>query len=124
MAYTREYVKENAKQKAIDVWRQLATTGHRPDLVIGCDTVVTLDDQIFEKPKDADDAIRILSRLSANKHVVYTGVALVTHGSSEAIFLRGPHSSAFAVIAGRQSATNVSTIRDKNMDASSLCYTG
>ncbi|CAG2119043.1 unnamed protein product [Medioppia subpectinata] len=79
-----EYVKENAKQKAIDVWRQLAGNGgHRPDLIIGCDTVVTLDDDIYEKPKDTEDAIRILSRLSAHKHVVYTGVALVTHGTNQ-----------------------------------------
>ncbi|CAG2167987.1 unnamed protein product [Oppiella nova] len=79
-----EYVKENAKQKAIDVWKQLSgSSGHRPDLVIGCDTVVTLDDTIFEKPKDQEDAQHILSRLSANKHVVYTGVALVTHSTTQ-----------------------------------------
>ncbi|XP_054153368.1 probable bifunctional dTTP/UTP pyrophosphatase/methyltransferase protein [Oppia nitens] len=76
-----EYVKENAKQKAIDVWKQLANNDHKADLVIGSDTVVTLDDHIFEKPKDKDDAIHMLSRLSANKHTVYTGVALVTHST-------------------------------------------
>ena len=76
-----EYVKENAKQKAIDVWNQLSKTGLKKDrmLIIGCDTVVTLDDQIYEKPKDRDDAIHMLSRLSANKHTVFTGVALVTN---------------------------------------------
>ena len=76
-----EYVKENAKQKAIDVWNQLTQNRiqAQPLLVIGCDTVVTLDDQIFEKPKDKEDAVNILTKLSANKHTVYTGVALVTN---------------------------------------------
>lgn len=76
-----EYVKENAKGKAIDVWNRL-TKGHspsdHPDLVIGADTVVTLYDEIMEKPKDKEDAFEMLKRLSGLKHTVFTGVALVT----------------------------------------------
>jgi len=76
-----EYVKENAKQKAMDVWNQLAKTGLKKDrmLIIGCDTVVTLDDNIYEKPSDREDAIHMLAKLSAKKHTVFTGVALVTN---------------------------------------------
>src|SRR5690349_564657 len=61
-----EYVKENAKQKAIEVWKRLAHDGPdaRPDLVIGADTVVTLEQEILEKPKDKDDAFQMLSRLN------------------------------------------------------------
>ena len=82
-----EYVKENAKQKAIEVWnrlvkRELSTdspiTKTCPDLVIGADTVVTLYDEILEKPKDGEDAYDMLKKLSGLKHTVFTGVALVT----------------------------------------------
>lgn len=75
-----EYVKENAKQKAVEVWKRLSTrdVDARPDLVIGADTVVTFDEMIYEKPRDSDDAFRMLSKLSGQKHTVFTGVALVT----------------------------------------------
>lgn len=74
-----EYVKENAKQKAIEVWNRLSANSERPpDLVIGADTVVTLYDEIMEKPKDAEDAEDMLKKLSGLKHTVFTGVSLVT----------------------------------------------
>lgn len=80
-----EYVKENAKQKAIEVWNRLSKCHDRdesssqcPDLVIGADTVVTLYDEIMEKPKDEEDAFEMLKKLSGLKHTVFTGVALVT----------------------------------------------
>lgn len=76
-----EYVKENAKQKAMEVWKRLVLTGDpdaQPHLVIGADTVVTMDETIFEKPKDKEDAFSMLSKLSGQKHTVFTGVALIT----------------------------------------------
>ncbi|MCL7454579.1 MAG: Maf family protein [Anaerolineae bacterium] len=49
----------------------------RPDeLVIAADTVVVLDGQLLGKPKDADDAIRILCDLRGRPHMVYSGVAV------------------------------------------------
>jgi septum formation protein len=33
-----------------------------PDLIIGADTVVTLDNKIYEKPADKEDAFRMISR--------------------------------------------------------------
>lgn len=84
-----EYVKENAKQKAIEVWNRLKLpdkkdgyqnddSSNPPDLIIGADTVVTLYDEIMEKPKDEEDAFDMLKKLSGLKHTVFTGVALVT----------------------------------------------
>jgi len=73
------YVKENAKQKAIDVWRRLSgDKDNEPDLIIGADTIVTMDNKIYEKPLNEEDAIDMLSQLSGTKHTVYTGVALLT----------------------------------------------
>src|SRR5687768_18549538 len=78
-----EYVKETAKQKAVEVWKRLTASSPdtRPDLVIGADTVVTFDEVIYEKPRDSEDAVNMLSKLSGQKHVVFTGVALVTPSS-------------------------------------------
>ena len=46
--------------------------------VIGCDTSVILDNEIMGKPNDRDDAVRMLTELSGNTHIVATGVAVVT----------------------------------------------
>jgi len=71
-----EHVRILARRKAERVARGL------PDgLVIGADTVVAVDGEILEKPKDAADAVRMLSRLSGRAHEVFTGVALVDAGT-------------------------------------------
>ena len=46
-------------------------------VVIGADTIVSLDGKKFGKPKDEDDAFRMLSELSDRTHTVYTGVSIV-----------------------------------------------
>lgn len=44
--------------------------------VIGADTMVVLDGEIFGKPRNAEDATRMLRALSGNTHQVITGVSL------------------------------------------------
>ena len=46
------------------------------DIVISADTTVYCDQEIIGKPKDKEDAKRILTKLSNNTQVVYTSVAL------------------------------------------------
>lgn len=46
-------------------------------LVLGADTTVLVDGEILEKPRDEDEARRMLRRLSGRWHEVLTGVALV-----------------------------------------------
>ncbi len=46
-------------------------------VLLAADTVVSLDGEILEKPKDEDDARRMLSSLSGKNHEVFTGIALV-----------------------------------------------
>ena len=46
--------------------------------VIGSDTVVILEGEIFGKPKDREDAYRMLKRLSGRSHIVSTGVTILS----------------------------------------------
>ena len=52
------------------------------DLVIGADTIVVHQGTILGKPKDNEDAYRILTRLSGSTHHVITGVAIVKLSSN------------------------------------------
>jgi len=46
------------------------------EILITSDTTVVLDNVVYGKPKDFNDAISILQKLSGNKHQVITGVCL------------------------------------------------
>ena len=48
-----------------------------PAIVIAADTVVSLDGRIFGKPRNTDEARRMLEALSGRAHSVLTGVTLV-----------------------------------------------
>jgi septum formation protein len=58
---------------------------YRQELVLGADTVVVLDDDIIEKPVDAEDAARMLGRLSGETHRVFTGLTLIDTGSGRCL---------------------------------------
>jgi septum formation protein len=49
----------------------------REGIVLGADTVVTVDGAALGKPADADDARAMLRRLRGREHEVVTGVAVV-----------------------------------------------
>ncbi|XP_037095624.1 probable bifunctional dTTP/UTP pyrophosphatase/methyltransferase protein isoform X1 [Syngnathus acus] len=74
----QQYAVETAKQKALEVARRMPCNHLKtPDIVIGADTIVTVDGMILEKPRDKQDAYRMLSSLSGKEHSVFTGVAIV-----------------------------------------------
>src|SRR5580658_5470569 len=63
--------------------KALAVSQSRPrDCVLGADTIVVVDDAILGKPRDADDAARMLRMLSGRTHAVITGVCVVNPGAS------------------------------------------
>ncbi len=47
-------------------------------ILLAADSTVVMGDSIYNKPKDREDAFRMLTELSANKHSVYTGVCLLS----------------------------------------------
>jgi nucleoside triphosphate pyrophosphatase len=46
------------------------------EIIITADTIVWLNGKVLQKPKDQDDAIRILNEISGKCHQVYTGVCI------------------------------------------------
>lgn len=46
-------------------------------IILGADTIVVLDGEILGKPKDSDEAFKMLKKLSGMEHKVYTGISLV-----------------------------------------------
>jgi septum formation protein len=65
-----EYVKRLAREKACACEMAAGET------VLGADTVVVVDGEILEKPRDAADAARMLRKLSGREHLVITGICL------------------------------------------------
>ena len=58
--------------------RKAEAIGSQKDaIVIGADTLVYVEGEILGKPRDREDAARMLRLLSGRMHQVYTGVALL-----------------------------------------------
>src|SRR5690606_18926292 len=76
------YVARVAREKAgAGLLRVVAVPGA---VVLGSDTEVVLDDEVFGKPVDAADAAARLRRLSGRTHRVLTAVSLVSAGREAA----------------------------------------
>lgn len=70
-----ELVMKNAHLKAA------AVAALHPDIpVLGADTVVSLDGNIYGKPRDREHAIEMLTSFSGRAHQVMTGIALAWQG--------------------------------------------
>ncbi len=71
-----ELVEDLVQRLALEKASQIAN--QFPDTwVLAADTLVALDGEIFGKPGEDQDAFNILSKLSAQEHQVFGGVALV-----------------------------------------------
>lgn len=68
-----ELVRRISEEKAAAV----AAQAEEEAVVIAADTVVALDGAVLGKPADEEEAFRMLSILSGNRHQVYTGLTVV-----------------------------------------------
>ena len=66
-----ETVKVLAERKALSVLEK-----NENSVVLGCDTVVALGDEILGKPSDREDAFKMIKALSGKTHRVCTGVCI------------------------------------------------
>lgn len=85
------FVRRLATAKAL----QVAASAPSGSVVLGADTAVMVDAEVLGKPADAEDAARMLRRLSGRSHQVLTGVCVlespgsihaVEHSSTEVWF--------------------------------------
>ncbi len=64
--------------------KALAVLENHPDcVVLGCDTVVAFGNEILGKPKNDEDAKRMLRMLSGKVHTVSTGVCIADKSSAQ-----------------------------------------
>ena len=68
---------ENARRKALAGAAQAAAG----ELVLGVDTLVTIDGEVIGKPADATEALAVLARLAGRAHEVLGGLALAQDGA-------------------------------------------
>ena len=77
----KDKVEELSFIKAADIAEDLILTKETDEgdayIVIGADTVVSVDDEILEKPRDRADAERMIRLIQGRSHDVYTGVTLI-----------------------------------------------
>ena len=70
------YVERMARTKAQVGWQRMQNRKLAERAVLGADTEVVLDGEVFGKPRNADDATRMMRRLAGRTHQVLTAVAL------------------------------------------------
>jgi septum formation protein len=67
----KNFVKQIAEAKALSLKEK-----YKDAIIIGCDTIVVLNNEIIGKPKDVEEAEEILTKLSGTKHKVLSGLCL------------------------------------------------
>ncbi len=75
-----EYVKELSLQKALSIKDKVKT-----GIILGMDTVVFVDNQTLEKPKDKNEIRKFLKMCSNNTTEVITGITLINKKTNEII---------------------------------------
>ncbi|MBS4035540.1 MAG: septum formation protein Maf [Ignavibacterium sp.] len=87
---TAEKVKRNERPhltvKRISIEKMEKTLSIIKDgIIITADTIVVLDNKVIGKPKNQNDAYRILKKLSGRTHTVYTGYCVYNWANNKKI---------------------------------------
>ena len=78
----------NPKEKAAAIARLKShAIDNNEDIILSCDTLIHFNTEILEKPKDRNDAKRMLQLLSGNTHTVISA-ALLRQGDIEKSIIR------------------------------------
>ena len=78
-----EMVLELSGMKAMDIYNSLREEKRKQALVVGADTVVSLEGEILGKPDSFQRAVDMLALLQGKTHQVYTGVTLLIADGGE-----------------------------------------
>lgn len=70
--YVKKVVEDNALKKA---WKVHEVAKNMP--VVAADTLIYIDGVVYGKPRDEDEARRILNHLRGREHIVVTGYAVI-----------------------------------------------
>jgi septum formation protein len=76
-----EYCQRLALEKAQTGWQN----SNKDKVVLGSDTIVVFDGETLGKPKDKDDAFRMLKLLSGQTHQVITAVSVVYNNNHKTV---------------------------------------
>ncbi len=76
---------EMVQRLAMDKVRHVAARTEEDALIIGADTVVASEGVCLGKPKDKEEAFKMLSALSGREHQVFTGIAVLDTESGKAM---------------------------------------
>ena len=68
---------ELVRQISLEKAQAVAAQADPNAVIIAADTVVALDGVVLGKPADEEEAFRMLSLLSGNRHQVYTGLTVL-----------------------------------------------
>ena len=74
----RDQIEALSFKKALAVFKD-----HKDKIVIGADTLVTINGERLGKPKDEDDAYKMLNELQGKTHDVITAVSIISPKMSE-----------------------------------------
>ena len=62
--------------------KSIKVSNKNPDrLVLGADSVISLNDELINKPKSRDEALKILRKLNNSKHYLVSSVCISKNGS-------------------------------------------
>lgn len=75
------FVKINSALKARDIAKK-----HPNSLVVGADTIVVKKEKIYVKPKNEEDAKKMLRDFSNDSHYVYSGFTIIFQGKEVSDF--------------------------------------
>ncbi|KAK6623327.1 hypothetical protein RUM43_009179 [Polyplax serrata] len=73
-----DFAVATAVNKVNEVHEQLIAKSETYDVLIGVDTIVHMNGKVYGKPKDEEEAFKVLKLFSGNCHTVYSGVCIRT----------------------------------------------